>query len=92
MIVPTEHLEMQMEAVIDELKALRLATERRNVETIAVTAEQAGIMLSCSAGHVRGLIKKGKLASVKIGDSLRIPVESIRALINEGVRGQNIGV
>jgi len=88
MIVPTEHLERQMEAVMDELKALRLATERRNVETIAVTAEQ----LSCSPGHVRNLIKRGELTPVKLGDALRIPVEAIRALINDGARGQNTGV
>jgi excisionase family DNA binding protein len=71
---------------------LRPVVERHDVSIVAVTAEQASIMLSCSEGHIRGMIKRGELPAARIGGIVRIPVHEVDRLLKDCIGGQNTGV
>jgi excisionase family DNA binding protein len=50
-----------------------------------LTLEEAGVRLSVSARTVRRLIEAGELAPVRIGRSLRVSADSIRAYVDRSI-------
>jgi excisionase family DNA binding protein len=56
-----------------------------HVEPLAVSPATAAEMLDCSRAFIYTLIERGDLRRSKIGRASRIPIEDIRALLNEGI-------
>jgi len=54
------------------------------IEVLLVTVKQASEALQVSERTVMTMIDTGKLDSVKIGDSRRIDIESVRKVAREG--------
>jgi len=52
---------------------------------IAVSPQTAAEMLDCSRAFIYTLIERGDLRRSKIGRASRIPIEDVRALIENGV-------
>jgi len=72
----------------EELAAMTdaLAVEGRSVPAVLATPEEAAIALRVSRSKVYALMGSGALCSVKIGGSRRIPVESLRLLVESLVK------
>jgi len=47
------------------------------------TVKKAGEILCYSAGHVRRLIREGKLRAVRIGRAVRVSREALRELMRQ---------
>lgn len=51
------------------------------LQPLLVDTKQAAQLLACSPNHVRNLVERGELSSVRVGKLLRFSVEELRAFI-----------
>jgi len=56
-----------------------------DTQALAVSPQTAAEMLDCSRAFIYTLIERGDLRRSKIGRASRIPIEDVRALIENGV-------
>ena len=56
-----------------------------DTQALAVSPATAAEMLDCSRAFIYTLIERGDLRRSKIGRASRIPIEDVRALIENGV-------
>jgi excisionase family DNA binding protein len=52
-------------------------------DRLAVSIPDAARVLSVSENHIRNLIERGQLRRVSLGRRVLVPMDSIRALLNE---------
>ena len=62
-------------------------TLRPDDPRLVIRVSSASRMLDCSRAHLYNLIAAGKIASVKIGDSRRIPRSEVERLARHGLVG-----
>lgn len=58
------------------------STTTRNMERLLLTAKEAADALGIGRSKVYELIMSGKLESVRIGGSRRVPVEALRDFVD----------
>lgn len=68
-----------LERLEGELRVIRELLERQ-LPKAAVTYEEAARLLSCSAKHLRRLVKRGELSTIPVGNLQRIPMSEIHRL------------
>lgn len=56
--------------------------------TLFLTVEETAHQLRCTPRHVRNLITRGELASVKMGRSVRVPRSALVALADAAAGGK----
>jgi excisionase family DNA binding protein len=59
--------------------------EKLKVERLAWSIDEAAESIGCSPGHIRNLIERGELQSVKIGRRRVVCADSLRALLDKAV-------